>query len=334
MQPEIRGVGLHLAILKVRIIPEVAFNVKIFSGRATRYLSEKIADSYGVPMGDQDILEFKDGEFEPCFNDSIRGDDVFIVQSTFPPADNLMELLLMIDAAKRASAKRIVAVIPYFGWARQDRKVKPRVPIGAKLTANLLQAAGVTRIMTMDLHADQIQGFFDIPVDHLYASYLFLDYLKQLELSNLVMATPDVGGTRRANAYAKQLNVDLAICYKQRKTNVANVVESMTVIGDVKGKDVVMVDDMVDTGGTLCKAAEMFMEHGANSVRACITHPLLSGDAHDKIRSSKLIELVTTDTIPLSEENDRITVISVADLFSDVIRKAHNYESISSKFIF
>ena len=310
------------------------FNVKIFSGRATRYLSKKIAESYGIAMGDQTILQFKDGEFEPCFNDSIRGDDVFIVQSTFPPADNLMELLLMIDAAKRASAKRIVAVIPYFGWARQDRKVKPRVPIGAKLTANLLEAAGVTRIMTMDLHADQIQGFFNIPVDHLYSSYLFLDYLKELNLPNLVMATPDVGGTRRANAYAKQLNVDLAICYKQRKVDVANVVESMTVIGDVEGKDVVMVDDMVDTGGTLCKAAEMFMEHGANSVRACITHPLLSGDAHSKIKNSKLVELVVTDTIPPKEKNERITVVSVAGLFADVIRKAHNYESISSKFIF
>lgn len=310
------------------------FNVKIFSGRATHYLGEKIAASYGIAMGDQDILQFKDGEFEPCFNDSIRGDDVFIVQSTFPPADNLMELLLMIDAAKRASAKRIVAVIPYFGWARQDRKVKPRVPIGAKLVANLLEAAGVTRIMTMDLHADQIQGFFNIPVDHLYSSYLFLDYLKELNLPNLVMATPDVGGTRRANAYAKQLNVDLAICYKQRKTGVANAIESMTVIGDVKGKDVVMVDDMVDTGGTLCKAAEMFMEHGANSVRACITHPLLSGDAHAKIKNSQLKELVVTDTIPLREENNRITVLSVAELFADIIAKAHNYESISSKFIF
>lgn len=312
----------------------VPFNVKIFSGRATHYLGEKIAASYGVAMGDQDILQFKDGEFEPCFNGSIRGDDVFIVQSTFPPADNLMELLLMIDAAKRASAKRIVAVIPYFGWARQDRKVKPRVPIGAKLVANLLEAAGVTRIMTMDLHADQIQGFFNIPVDHLYSSYLFLDYLKELKLPNLIMATPDVGGTRRANAYAKQLNVDLAICYKQRKTGVANVVESMTVIGDVKGKDVVMVDDMVDTGGTLCKAAEMFMAHGASSVRACITHPLLSGDAHDKIKNSQLLELVVTDTIPLREENERIRVLSVAPLFADIIRKAHNYESISSNFIF
>jgi ribose-phosphate pyrophosphokinase len=238
----------------------------------------------------------------------------------------------MIDAAKRASAKRIVAVIPYFGWARQDRKVKPRVPIGAKLMADLLEAAGVTRVMTMDLHADQIQGFFSVPVDHLYGSYLFLDHLKKMDQDTLVMATPDVGGTRRANAYAKALNVDLAICYKQRK--VANEIADMTVIGDVKGKNVVLVDDMIDTGGTLCKAAGMMMDHGAKSVRACITHPLLSGNAHENITNSKLTELLTTDTIPLREKNDKITVLSVAPLFADVIKKAHNYESISTKFIF
>jgi ribose-phosphate pyrophosphokinase len=308
------------------------FNVKLFSGESTLYLSEKIAAHFGEPLSKQTTARFKDGEFEPCFEESIRGDDVFIIQSTFPPADNLMELLLMIDAAKRASAKRIVAVIPYFGWARQDRKVKPRVPIGAKLVANLLEAAGVTRIMTMDLHADQIQGFFDVPVDHLYSSFLFLEHLQKMDLDNLVMATPDVGGTRRANAYAKALNVDLAICYKQRK--VVNQVDSMTVIGDVEGKDVVLVDDIIDTGGTLCKAADMMLEHGARSVRACITHPLLSGNAHENIRKSKLTELMVTDTIPLREQNDKITVISVAPLFADVIRKAHNYESISTKFIF
>jgi ribose-phosphate pyrophosphokinase len=308
------------------------FNVKLFSGESTLYLSEKIAAHFGEPLSKQTTARFKDGEFEPCFEESIRGDDVFIIQSTFPPADNLMELLLMIDAAKRASAKRIVAVIPYFGWARQDRKVKPRVPIGAKLVANLLEAAGVTRIMTMDLHADQIQGFFDVPVDHLYSSFLFLEHLQKMDLDNLVMATPDVGGTRRANAYAKALNVDLAICYKQRK--VVNQVDSMTVIGDVEGKDVVLVDDIIDTGGTLCKAADMMLEHGARSVRACITHPLLSGNAHENIRKSKLTELMVTDTIPLLEQNDKITVISVAELFADVIRKAHNYESISTKFIF
>jgi ribose-phosphate pyrophosphokinase len=308
------------------------FNVKLFSGESTLYLSEKIAAHFGEPLSKQTTARFKDGEFEPCFEESIRGDDVFIIQSTFPPADNLMELLLMIDAAKRASAKRIVAVIPYFGWARQDRKVKPRVPIGAKLVANLLEAAGVTRIMTMDLHADQIQGFFDVPVDHLYSSFLFLEHLQKMDLDNLVMATPDVGGTRRANAYAKALNVDLAICYKQRK--VVNQVDSMTVIGDVEGKDVVLVDDIIDTGGTLCKAADMMLEHGARSVRACITHPLLSGNAHENIRKSKLTELMVTDTIPLREQNDKITVISVAELFADVIRKAHNYESISTKFIF
>ncbi len=308
------------------------FHVKLFTGEATTYLSQKIAASYGQPLSNQTTIRFKDGEFEPCFEESIRGDDVFIIQSTFPPGDNLLELLLMIDAAKRASAKRIVAVIPYFGWARQDRKVKPRVPIGAKLMANLLEAAGVTRIMTMDLHADQIQGFFDVPVDHLYSSFLFLEHLQKMDVSNLVMATPDVGGTRRANAYAKALNVDLAICYKQRK--VANVVDSMTVIGDVEGKDVVLVDDIIDTGGTLCKAAEMMIAHGAKSVRACITHPLLSGNAHENIRNSSLTELIVTDTIPLREENHKITVVSVAELFADVIRKAHNYESISTKFIF
>ncbi len=308
------------------------FNVKLFTGEATQYLSQKIADSFGVPLNNQTTLRFKDGEYEPCFEESIRGDDVFIIQSTFPPADNLMELLLMIDAAKRASAKRIVAVIPYFGWARQDRKVKPRVPIGSKLVANLLEAAGVTRIMTMDLHADQIQGFFDVPVDHLYASYMFLDLLKEMDQDTLIMATPDVGGTRRANAYAKALNVDLAICYKQRK--VANEVAEMTVIGDVDGKDVVLVDDLIDTGGTLCKAADMMFEYGAKSVKACITHPLLTGNAHENIRNSRLTELITTDTIPLKEKNDRITVISVAPLFADVIRKAHSYESISTKFIF
>ncbi len=308
------------------------FNVKLFTGDATRYLSEKIAESYGQPLNNQTTLRFKDGEYEPCFEESIRGDDVFIIQSTFPPGDNLLELLLMIDAAKRASAKRIVAVIPYFGWARQDRKVKPRVPIGAKLMADLLEAAGVTRVMTMDLHADQIQGFFSVPVDHLYGSYLFLDHLKKMDQDKLVMATPDVGGTRRANAYAKALNVDLAICYKQRK--VANEVAEMTVIGDVKDMDVVLVDDMIDTGGTLCKAAGMMMEHGARSVRACITHPLLSGNAHENITNSQLTELLTTDTIPLREENDKITVLSVAPLFADVIAKAHNYESISTKFIF
>lgn len=310
----------------------MAFNVRIFTGEATRYLSEKIALEHGVGLGNQTIIRFKDGEFEPSFDESIRGDDVFIIQSTFPPADNLMELLLMIDAAKRASAKRIVAVIPYFGWARQDRKVKPRVPIGAKLVANMLQAAGAERVLTMDLHADQIQGFFDIPVDHLFSSYLFLDYIKKLNLPDPVMATPDVGGTRRANAYAKFLNIDLAICYKQRR--VANKIEFMTVIGEVKDKDVILVDDIIDTGGTLVKAAEMMMDNGARSVRACITHPLLSGDAHERIRNSALAELVTTDTIPQREANPKVTVLSVAPLFADVIKKAHNYESISANFIF
>ncbi len=308
------------------------FEVKIFTGEKSSYLSEKIAEAYGIPLGKSSVARFKDGEFEPSFGESIRGEDVFIVQSTFPPADNLLELLLMIDAAKRASAKQVVAVIPYFGFARQDRKDKPRVSIGAKLVANLISAAGATRIITMDLHADQIQGFFDVPVDHLYSSYLFLDYLKNLGLPNLVMATPDVGGTRRANAYAKNLNVDLAICYKQRK--VANEVHSMTVIGDIVGKDIVLVDDIIDTGGTLVKAADMMMEKGANSVRACITHPLLSGDAYENLEKSNLTELVVTNTIPLKRESNKIRVLSVAPLFADVIRKVHNYESISTHFIF
>jgi ribose-phosphate pyrophosphokinase len=308
------------------------FEVKIFSCESSLYLGKQIVESYGIPLGKSSVARFKDGEFEPAFGESIRGEDVFIIQSTFPPADNLFELLLMVDAAKRASAKQIVAVIPYFGFARQDRKDKPRVSIGAKLVADLLGTAGVTRIITMDLHADQIQGFFNVPVDHLYSSYLFLDYLRNLNLPNLIMATPDVGGTRRANAYAKNLNVDLAICYKQRK--VANEVHSMTVIGDIVGKDVVLVDDIIDTGGTLVKAADMMMEKGAASVRACITHPLLSGDAYEKLENSKITELIVTNTIPLKKQSAKIKALSVAPLFADVIRKVHNYESISTNFIF
>lgn len=305
--------------------------VKIFAGRATQDLGQKIADSYGLPLGNVAVSEFSDGEFQPSFEETVRGQEVFLIQSTTPPTENLFELLLMIDGAKRASAKRIVAVLPYFGFARQDRKDKPRVSIGAKLVANLLMSAGVDRIMTMDLHADQIQGFFEVPVDHLFGSTVFLPYIKSLNLDNLVMAAPDTGGTKRANAYAKHLNVDLAICYKQRKK--ANEIQSMTVIGDVVGKDVLIVDDMVDTAGTLTKSAELFMENGAKSVRAMCTHAVLSGPAYDRIENSVLSELVVTDTIPLKQKCDKISVLSVADLFANVMSNVVNQESISKHFV-
>ena len=272
---------------------------QIFSGTATEYLAKNIAKSFGQELGAIDHQKFSDGEFQVSFEESLRGNDVFLIQSTFPSSDNFMELLLMIDAAKRASARKIVAVIPYFGWARQDRKDKPRVAIGAKLMATMLQAAGVSRVVTMDLHADQIQGFFEVPVDHLYASSLFLDYMQTLDLSNVVMAAPDTGGTKRANSYAKHLNLDLAICYKQRKK--ANVIDSMTVIGDVVGKDVILVDDICDTAGTLTKAADMMLDKGAKSVRAMITHPVLSGPAYERIENSGLTELIVTDSIPLKK---------------------------------
>lgn len=309
----------------------MSHSLKIFAGNASKNLGESIAKAYGQDLGNVVVSRFKDGEFQVSFEESIRGKDVFIVQSTFPPSDNLMELLLMIDAAKRASARRIVAVMPYFGFARQDRKDKPRVAIGAKLVANLLTAAGVNRVMTMDLHADQIQGFFEVPVDHLFASSIFLPYINSLETSNLVIAAPDTGGTKRANAYSKYLNVDMAICYKQRK--VANEVEKMTVIGDVEGKDVLLVDDIIDTAGTLTTAADMMMEMGAKSVRAMCTHPVLSGPAYERIENSKLDELIVTDTIPLKEEHPKIKVLSVAELFADVIHSAINYQSISKHFI-
>jgi ribose-phosphate pyrophosphokinase len=305
--------------------------VKICCGRATTELGERIAKVYGLSLANVNILTFSDGEFQPSFEETVRGADVFIIQSTMPPADNLMELLQMVDAAKRASAKNIIAVLPYYGYARQDRKDKPRVSIGSKLVANLLSAAGVTRVMTMDLHADQIQGFFEVPVDHLFASSIFLPYIQNLNLPNLIMAAPDTGGTKRANAYAKFLNCDLAICYKQRK--VANQIESMTVIGEVEGKDVILVDDLIDTAGTLTTAAEMMLDNGATSVRALITHPVLSGPAYDRINKSRLTELVVTDTIPLKEKSDKIKVLSVADLFANTMRSVVSYESISSQFI-
>ncbi|MEY5040994.1 MAG: hypothetical protein RLZZ414_533 [Bacteroidota bacterium] len=304
---------------------------KIFAGNATRELAEKIAKNLGTSLGNVEIFRFSDGEFQPSFEETVRGEDVFIVQSTFPPTENLFEVLQMVDAAKRASANNITAVIPYFGFARQDRKDRPRVSIGAKLVANLLSAAGVNRVMTMDLHADQIQGFFEVPVDHLYASTIFLPYIQSLNLPDLVMAAPDTGGTKRANSYAKYLDCDLAICYKQREK--ANEVAAMTVIGNVKGKDVVIVDDMIDTAGTLTKAAQMMIEHGAKTVRAVCTHAVLSGPAHDRIEKSVLTELIVTDTIPLARQNSKIKVLTVADLFSTVIESVLNHESISKNFI-
>jgi ribose-phosphate pyrophosphokinase len=310
----------------------MASTVHIFSGSASRYLAQKIADEYGKPLGNEIVAKFSDGEFQPSFEETVRGSDVFIIQSTFAPSDNLMELLLMIDAARRASANQVVAVIPYFGFARQDRKDKPRVPIGAKLIANLLTAAGVNRVITMDLHADQIQGFFDVPVDHMYASSIFVPYVKSLELPNMVLASPDTGGTRRAGAYGRFLNCEMVICYKQRIK--ANVVDKMVLIGDVVGKDVVLVDDIIDTGGTITTAAKMMMENGANSVRGLCTHPILSGNAIEKIEKSPMIEFIVTDSIPLARQCSKITVLSTAKLFADVIRRVNNHQSISSHFEF
>jgi len=305
--------------------------VRLFSGIASEGLATKIADAYGQPLGKLSHYRFSDGELQVSYEESIRGQSVFVIQSTMPPADNLMEMLLLIDAAKRASARHIVAVLPYFGYARQDRKDQPRVAIGAKLVADMLAVAGATRVMTMDLHADQIQGFFDVPVDHLYASTIFLPYIKALNLPNLTIAAPDMGGSKRANTYAKHLKADIVICYKQRAK--ANVVESMTAIGEIEGRNIVLVDDLVDTGGTLCKAADMMMERGALSVRAVCTHPVLSGKAYENIEKSKLAELIVTDTIPLTQASKKIKVISVADLFAKVIRSVHTYESISGNFI-
>jgi ribose-phosphate pyrophosphokinase len=307
--------------------------VKLFAGQASQELAKNISAQYGQELGNVTYQKFSDGEFAVSFEETVRGCDVFLVISTMPPTDNLFELLLMIDAAKRASARKIIAVMPYFGFARQDRKDKPRTSIGSKMIANMLMAAGVSRVITMDLHADQIQGFFEVPVDHLFGSSVFLPYVEALNLDNLIMAAPDTGGTKRANAYAKHMNVDLAICYKQRK--VANEVASMTVIGDVKGKDVLLVDDICDTAGTLTKAAAMFMENGAVSVRAMCTHPVFSGPAYERIADSALTEMIVTDTIPLREgvNTDKIKVLSVSGLFGDVMKKVMSYESISSHFV-
>lgn len=306
--------------------------IKIFAGRSSKYLGELIAKELKMTLGQVSVEVFSDGEFQTSFEETVRGQDVFIVQSTPPPTDNLMELLLMVDAAKRASANKIIAVIPYYGFARQDRKDKPRVAIGAKLVANMLMAAGVDRLMTMDLHADQIQGFFEFPVDHLYASTVFFPEIKKMiESGNVIMAAPDVGGAKRANSYAKKLNIGLALCHKQRKK--ANEVAQMTVIGDVEGKDIVLVDDMIDTAGTLTKAADLFMEKGANSVRAFCTHAILSGPAYERIEKSRITELIVTDTIPLKQKSDKIRVISIAPLFGDIIDKLINNKSISKHFI-
>lgn len=305
--------------------------IKIFAGEASKGIAEKIAMAYGVDLGNVIISRFSDGEFQPSYEETVRGKDVFIVQSTMPPTENIFELLLLIDGARRASARSVNAVIPYFGWARQDRKDRPRVSIGAKLMANLLTAAGVDRVMTMDLHADQIQGFFEVPVDHIYGSTIFIPYLESLGIEDLTIAAPDTGGTKRANAYAKYFDADLAICYKQRSR--ANHIASMTVIGEVKDRNVVLVDDMCDTAGTLTKAAQMMKDHGAKSVRAICTHAVLSGPAFDRIENSVLEELIVLDTIPLQRQSDKITVLSVAELFAKVIRNVQDHSSISTHFI-
>ncbi|MCL1973587.1 MAG: ribose-phosphate pyrophosphokinase [Bacteroidetes bacterium] len=310
--------------------------IQIFSCANSKYLAEKIAAALKINLGVSSVTHFSDGEFQPAFEESVRGSTVFIVQSTFPPVDNLFELLLMIDAARRASAYKVIAVMPYFGWARQDRKDRPRVSIGAKLVANLLHAAGCDRVMTTDLHADQIQGFFDFPVDHVYASSVFLPYIHSLQLENLSVAAPDMGGAKRANAYARLLECPMIICHKSREK--ANVVGSMTAIGEVEGRNVIILDDMIDTAGTIAKASDMMMQKGALSVRAMATHPVLSGPAYDHIARSALQEVIVTDTIPLrntpEQDVSKIKVLSVAELFADLINKVYNYQSISSNFIF
>ncbi|MGB5273527.1 MAG: ribose-phosphate pyrophosphokinase [Flavobacteriaceae bacterium] len=304
---------------------------KIFACTNSMTLAEKIAKSYGTDLGNVHISRYSDGEFQPSFEESVRGARIFIIGSTHPSSENLMEMLLMLDAAKRASARHITAVMPYFGWARQDRKDKPRVPIAAKLIAKMLEAAGATRIITMDLHADQIQGFFEKPVDHLFASTMFLPYLKKLNLDNLTIASPDMGGSKRAYAYSKALECDVVICYKQRAK--ANLISHMELIGDVQGKNVVLVDDMVDTAGTLTKAADLMMERGALSVRAITTHGLLSGNAYEKIEKSHLLELIVTDSIPINRKSEKLKVLSCADLFADVMHRVHHNTSIASKFL-
>lgn len=306
---------------------------KVFSGTKSLYVANEIAHDLGVELGKMNILHFADGEFEVSFEESVRGVNVYLVQSTFPNSDNLMELLLMIDAAKRASANSVTAVIPYFGWARQDRKDKPRVSIASKLVANLLSAAGIDSLITMDLHADQIQGFFDIPVNHLYASSVFVPYIESLRLPDMVIASPDVGGAKRANQYAKYFDVPLVLCHKQRAK--ANVVESMTVIGEIEGKNVVLVDDMIDTAGTICKAANLMKENGAKSVRALASHAIMSEPASQRIMDSALEEVIFSNSIPFDTTRcPKATIISIAGLFADTIQRVHDNRSISSQYLF
>ena len=312
-------------------MPKNKVKAKIFACRQSQEIGKNIANAYGEELGNVIFHTFSDGEFQPSFEESIRGSRIFLIGSTQPSSENLMELLLMIDAAKRASARHITAVIPYFGWARQDRKDKPRVPIGAKMIAKLLETAGATRIITMDLHADQIQGFFEKPVDHLYASTIFIPYLENLKLDNLTIASPDMGGSKRAYAYSKFLKSDVVICYKQRKK--ANIISHMELIGNVEGKNVVLVDDMVDTAGTLTTAADLMMERGAKSVRAICTHPLLSGKAYERIEKSKLKELIISDSIPIKNKSKKIKVLSTAKLFAEVMKNVHNNKSINPFFI-
>ncbi len=306
-------------------------DVKLFAGSGSTILADKISDYYGYSLGDREVKTFSDGEMQVVINESVRGAYVFFIASTFAPSENLIELLLMIDSAKRASAEYITAVIPYFGYARQDRKDKPRVPISAKLMANLIEAAGATRVMTMDFHADQIQGFFDIPVDHLKGEAIFMPYLQSQDLSNVTFASPDVGGVKRARSFAKYFQRDLVICDKERRK--ANEVSAITVIGEVEGADVIMIDDMVDTAGTMCKAADALLEKGAKSVRAMCTHAVLSGNAYENINNSNLTELIVTDTIPLRQDSDKIKVLSCSKLFARAIRNTHEYKSIAALFV-
>jgi len=306
--------------------------IKLFACTSSQHMGQLIADKLGITLGKSSIIKFSDGEFQPCFDESVRGCMVFIVQSTNPPAENLLELLLMIDAAKRASAYKVIAVIPYYGYARQDRKDRPRVSIGSKLSADLLSAAGVDRVITMDLHADQIQGFFDVPVDHLFGSAIFAPYIEKLNLNNLTVSAPDVGGSKRANAYSRYLQSEMTLCYKLRKK--PNVVEEISVIGEVEGRNVVIIDDMIDTAGTICLAAKMMKERGAESIRVFATHPILSGNAVEKINNSEIVELVVSDSIPLKVASPKIKVLSIADIFARTIKAVSSNKSISTSFVF
>jgi ribose-phosphate pyrophosphokinase len=306
--------------------------MKLFSCRSSQYLAQMIADKLGIELGKSSVTEFSDGEFQPCFDESVRGCMVFIVQSTNPPADNIFELLLMIDAAKRASAYKVIAVIPYYGFARQDRKDRPRVSIGSKLSADLLSTAGVDRVITMDLHADQIQGFFNVPVDHLFGSAIFAPYIENLNLKNLTVSAPDMGGSKRANAYSRHLQSEMVLCYKLRKK--PNVIEEMSIIGEVEGRNVVIIDDMVDTAGTLVLAADMMKERGATSIRAFATHPILSGNAMERINDSAIEELVVSDSVPFVNNSKKIKVLSIAEIFANTIKAVNTNQSISTNFLF